>query len=164
MRILLYLLLIIGLQGALARLVPSHFSPPDLFLLSAVALALRLKPFPALLSAYGIGLLQDLLGNGALGLHAAAVSGGVLLVLGLRKFLSDRGVLQMVVTVTTAIAGQWLAFLILTYWLRNGLVTVNTLSSVLPSLLIGTLIAAPLLERLANWAFGPRPSPEEGLA
>lgn len=163
MRILLYLLLIVGVQGALTRLLPAYVSPPDLFLLTAVALALRLRPFPALLLAYAIGLFQDLLGNGLLGLHAAGVAGGVLLLLGLRKFLSDRGLLQMVVTVVTAVAGQWLTFLILTYWLRDNLVTVNTLSRVLPSVLILTLLAAPLLERFASWAFGPRPNPEEGL-
>ncbi|AFZ65865.1 rod shape-determining protein MreD [Deinococcus peraridilitoris] len=163
MRILIYLLLIIGIQGALTRLIPRELSAPDLFLLTAIALALRLRPLPALLLAYGIGLLQDILGHGALGLHAAAVSGGVLLVLGLRKFLSDRGFIQTVVTVTTGVIGQWLVFLILTYWLRNGLVTINTLVTVLPSLLIGTLLAAPLLERLAAWAFGTRPGAEQGL-
>jgi len=168
MRVLLYILLIIAIQGALTRLIPpsvtTSVSPPDLFLLTAVALAFRLRPAYALLIAYGIGFLQDILGHGLLGLHAAGTAGGVLLLLGLRKFLSDQGPLQMIVSVTTAVAGQWLTFLILTYWLRNGLVTVMTLQTVLPSVLVLTLLAAPLMERFATWAFGPRPTAEGSLA
>ena len=91
-------------------------------------------------------------------------AGGVLLVLGLRKFVEAPGVAQTVVVVTTAVAGQWLTFLILTYWLRAGLVTVGTLGSVLPSVLILSVLSAPLLERLATWAFGPRAGVEKGFA
>ncbi|WP_027481989.1 rod shape-determining protein MreD [Deinococcus pimensis] len=164
MRILLYLLLLVSTQGALARLLPTFVSPPDLFLLTAVALAFRLRPLPALLAGYGIGLVQDVLGQGLLGFHAAGVAGGVLLLLGVRKFLSDRGALQTLVTVAVATLGQWLAFLILTYWLRAGLVTVGTLTSVLPVALLTTLVCQPVVERLATWAFGKRPGPEQGLA
>ncbi len=164
LRALAYLLLLIGVQGALSRLLPAQISPPDLFLLTGVALAHRLRPLAALLTAYGLGLVQDVLGHGLIGLHAAGLAAGVLLVLLLRTFLSGRGAVQLAVTVTAAVAGQWLAFLALTYWLRNGLVTVGTLQSVLPALLIATLIAAPLWERVSGWAFGPRPTPEEGLA
>lgn len=164
MRILLYLLLLIGLQGALARLLPTGISSPDLFLLTAVALAFRLRPLPALLSAYGIGLVQDVLGQGLLGFHAAGVAGGVLLLLGVRKFLSDSGVLQTFVTVGVAILGQWLAFLILTYWLRSGIVTVSSLTTVLPVVLLTTFLCSPAVEKLATWAFGPRPRGQQGLA
>ena len=164
LKVVAYLLLLIGVQGALSRLLPAQISPPDLFLLTGLALAFRLRPLAALLAGYGVGLLQDVLGHGLLGLHAAGVAGGVLLALLLRSYLSDRGALQLLVTVTAAVAGQWLSFLALTYWLRNGLVTVGSLRGVLPALLIATLIAAPLWERVSSWAFGPRPNPEEGLA
>ena len=164
MRPLLFFLLLIGVQGALTALFPARLTPPDLFLLTAVAFALRWRTGSALLGAYGVGLLQDVLGHGLLGLHAAGAAGGVLLVLGLRKFLSDRGLLQTLVTVLTAVAGQWGAFLILTYWLRGGLVTQDALVQVLPVQLAFTLLVAPLWERLSTWAFGRRPSPEEGLA
>lgn len=163
-RVLAYALLLIGLQGALTRLLPAQISPPDLFLLTGVALALRLRPLAALLSAYGVGLVQDVLGHGVLGLHAAGVAGGVLLVVLLRTYLTGRGAWQLVATVVAAVAGQWLTFLALTYWLRNGLVTVGTLYGVLPALLITTLLAAPLWERVSGWAFGPRANPEEGWA
>lgn len=165
MRILVYLLLLIGVQGAMTRLLPASVSPPDLFLLTAVALAFRWRPLPALLAAYLVGLVQDVLSHASLlGLHAAAVAGGVLLVLGLRRFLASDGFLQTVLSVTAATVGQWAAFLILTYWLRNDLVTVTTLSTVLPAALVGTLVLAPIVERFATWAFGPRASVEEGLA
>lgn len=164
LKALLYLLLIIGLQGALYRLLPGFVSPPDLFLLTAVALAWRLRPVPALLAAYGVGLLQDVLGHGLIGFHAAGAAGGVLLLLGVQRFIQGGGAFQTLLAVTTATAGQWLAFLILTYWLRSGLVTVSSLTTVLPITLLGTLLLSGLVDRLAGWAFGPRMSTEEGLA
>ncbi|ADV68011.1 hypothetical protein [Deinococcus maricopensis] len=163
MRPLLFLLLLVGLQGALSALLPAQLTPPDLFLLTAVAVALRWRPGWALLGAYGLGLVQDALGHGLLGLHAAGAAGGVLLVLGLRKFLSDRGLLQTLVTVVTAVVGQWATFLVLTYWLRGGLVTQDALVQVLPVQLAFTLLVAPTWARLSGWAFGRQPSPEEGL-
>ena len=164
MRVLLYFLILIGVQGALSRLLPVAVTPPDLFLLTGVALALRWRPWLAVLGAFGVGLVQDVLGHGALGFHAAGVAGGALLVLGLRKYVSDGGLLQVVVTVLTAVLGQWAAFLIISYWLRNDLVTVPSLSNVLPIMLAGTLLLAAPVERAAAWAFGPRPGGEEGRA
>lgn len=164
LRTLLFLLLIVGLQGALYRLLPSVVSPPDLFLLTAVALAWRLRPVPALLAAYAVGLLQDVLGHGLIGFHAAGAAGGVLLLLGVQRFIQGGGAFQTLLAVVTATAGQWLAFLILTYWLRSGLVTVSSLATVLPVSLVGTLLLAGLVDRLAGWAVGPRLNPEEGLA
>ena len=66
-----YFVLLIALQGGLSALIPQNLGGPNLFLLTAVALALRLHPVPSLLVAYAIGLGQDVLGHGYLGLHAA---------------------------------------------------------------------------------------------
>lgn len=164
MRALLYFLVLIGVQGALSRLLPAAITPPDLFLLTGVALALRWRPTLAVAGGYGVGLIQDVLGHGALGFHAAGVAAGCLLVLGLREFVADTGLLQVVVTVLAAVAGQWAAYLVLSYWLRNDLVTVASLTGVLPIMLAGTLLLAAPVERMATLAFGPRPSSEEGLA
>ncbi len=162
-RVLLYFLVLIGVQGALSRLLPMTVTPPDLFLLTGVALALRWRPWLAVLGAFGVGLAQDVLGHGALGFHAAGVAGGALLVLGLRKFLAGGGFLQVTVTVLTAVVGQWAAFLVISYWLRNDLVTIPSLMNVLPIMLAGTLILAAPVERAAGWAFGPRAGAEESL-
>ncbi|MFC4455712.1 Rod shape-determining protein MreD [Deinococcus sonorensis] len=164
-RAIVYFLLLLGLQGALASLLaPLGVTAPDLFLLTGVALALRLRSVPALLAGYGVGLLQDVLGHGLLGLHAAAVAGGVLLVLGARRQLTDGGVVGAILTVVIAILGQWTAFLILTYWLRGGLVTVDALMRVLPWELALTVLVYPLWNRLMSWGLGPRPGADAELA
>ncbi|MFC6659510.1 Rod shape-determining protein MreD [Deinococcus multiflagellatus] len=158
------MLLLLLVQGVLSRLGDAAgLSAPDLFLLTGAALAWRLKPAWALAGAYSAGLIQDLLGGGVLGLHAAGVMGGALLVLGVRRYMADSGPLQAVFTVLLAVAGQWLMFLLLTYWLRSTLVTLDLLRGALPTLLLGTLLVFPLWERVVSWAFGPRTGPEEGL-
>jgi len=164
-RAVLYFLLLVGLQGALSSLLTrAGITPPDLFLLTGVALGLRLRPVPALLAGYGVGLLQDVLGHGLLGLHAAGVAGAVLVVIGLRRFITDSGVFQSILTVLSAILGQWAAFLILTYWLRGGLVTVDALAHVLPWEAGLTLVVYPLWSRVMAAGLGPRPSAEAELS
>lgn len=159
-----YFLLLIGLQGALSSLLTRvGVTPPDLFLLTGMALALRMRALPALLAGYTVGLLQDVLGHGLLGLHAAGVAGGVLVLVGLRRFITDSGVFQSILTVISAILGQWAAFLILTYWLRGGLVTVDALTHVLPWEAGLSLLVYPLWSRVMTWGLGARPSAEQEM-
>ncbi len=159
-----YFLLLIGLQGALSSLLTRvGVTPPDLFLLTGMALALRMRALPALLAGYTVGLLQDVLGHGLLGLHAAGVAGGVLVLVGLRRFITDSGVFQSILTVISAILGQWAAFLILTYWLRGGLVTVDALTHVLPWEAGLSLLVYPLWSRIMTWGLGARPSAEQEM-
>ena len=165
LRIIVYFVLLIGLQGALSSLLTrAGITPPNLFLLTGAACALRLRSVPALLAGYAVGLLQDVLGHGLLGLHAAGIAGGVLILIGLRRFITDSGVFQSILTVVSAILGQWAAFLILTYWLRGGLVTVDALEKVLPWELVLTLLVFPVWERVATWGLGNRPSAEQDMA
>lgn len=165
LRAVLYFLLLVGLQGALTSLLsPAGVTAPDLFLLTGVGLALRLRALPALLAAYGVGLLQDVLGHGLLGLHAAGIGGAALVLIGLRRFVTDSGIFQNILTVLSAMLGQWAAFLILTYWLRGGLVTVDALMRVLPWEAGLSLLAYPLWSRALNWGLGPRPSAEQEMS
>ncbi|MEF2277669.1 Rod shape-determining protein MreD [Deinococcus sp. YIM 134068] len=160
----LYALLLVVVQGALSRLLDgSPVPPPNLFLLTAVALVWRFSPVAALLGAYGVGLAQDILGGGVLGLHAAGVAGGVLLVLTVRRLVAGAGAVQAVVTVLAATVGQWLAFLFLTYWLRSDLVTLDTLIRTVPLAFLTTLLAFPLWERVVRWGLGPRAGSQGGL-
>lgn len=159
-----YGLLLIAAQGVLSRLADWAGVPaPDLFLLTGAALAWRLPPIYVLLAAYGVGLVQDVLGGGMLGLHAAGVSGGALMVLLVRRYFADSGVFQAMLTVLTAVVGEWLAFLFLTYWLRAELVTVDLLIHTVPLLFVGTLLVYAIWERVVEWGIGPRPGPEENL-
>ncbi|AWT35323.1 rod shape-determining protein MreD [Deinococcus arenae] len=164
-RLIVYLLLLVAAQGLLSRLLDGAGVPaPDLFLLTAVGLAARVSPVAALLAAYGLGFTQDVLGGGMLGLHAAGLTGGALLVVWARRYLSDAGLLQSLLGVLLGVAGQWLVFLFLTYWLREPLVTVSMLTGVAPLVFVGTFLLSVVWERLIAWTFGPRVTVEEQLA
>ncbi|MDV6374653.1 rod shape-determining protein MreD [Deinococcus arenicola] len=163
-RAVVYAALLIAAQGALSRLADAWgVAAPDLFLLTAVALAWRLPPAQALLAAYGVGLGQDLLGGGVLGLHAAGLAGAALWVVIFRRSISDSGPLQNVVAVTGAVIGQWLTFGVLAYWLKSDLISVRLLAGTVPVLLLGTLLLSPLWDWAVRWGLGPRPGPQENL-
>ena len=164
-KLLVYAALLIAAQGVLSRLSDAAGIPaPDLFLLTGAALVWRLPPAWALAAAYGVGLGQDLLGSGTLGLHAAGVMGGALLALLVRRYVADSGLFQSLLTVLLAVTGEWLAFLLLNYWLRADLITVELLRTTVPLLLAGTLVVFPLWDRVVSWTFGSRSGPEEQLA
>ena len=95
--------------------------------------------------------------------NAAGVAAGVLVIIGLRRFITDSGIFQSILTVVSAILGQWAAFLVLTYWLRGGLVTVDALTHVLPWETGLTLLVYPLWAQVVTWGLGPRPSAEEEM-
>ena len=153
-RLTLYFLFLIAFQGAVSALLPANLGGPDLFLLTAVALALRLGPVPSLLVAYALGLVQDVLGHGYFGLHAAGLAGGVLLIHSLRGLLMSSPILREGLGLGLAIVGQWLSFLVLTYWLRDGLVTVSSLTGVLPLEALLTFVAYAALRPVLSWTFG----------
>lgn len=151
-----YALLLIAVQGALSRLLAgTPLPPPNLFLLTGVALVGRASPRGALLGAYGVGLAQDVLGGGVLGWHAAGVAAGALAVLALGRAAVDLGPVRSALTVLAATVGQWLAFLVLTYWLRSDLVTADALLRTAPLALLTTLLASPVWERAVAWGLGP---------
>lgn len=159
--ILLYFVLLIMVQGFLSRLLePLHIAPPDLFLLTGAALAWRWRPVGALLGAYAVGLLQDLLGSGVFGLHAAGLAGGALLVLAVRRWLPMSGGWRLVLTVAAALVGQWLTFTVLTYLLRLHLVTLDTLVQVVPMTFVTTVAFGWSWESLMTTLLG---RPQEGL-
>lgn len=165
LRALGYAALLIFAQGLLSRWADAAgLAAPDLFLLTAVALAWRMVPAWALVAAYGVGLGQDLLGGGVLGLHAAGLAGAALVALLVRRYVADSGPLQIVLSVVGALVGEWLTFGLLAYWLRSELITVRLLLDTVPSLLAGTLLAYPLWEWAVRWGIGPRPGPQEKLA
>lgn len=163
LRVALYGIVLVAVQGVLSRwLEPVGWLAPDLFLLTAVACAWRLPPSRALLAAYGIGFMQDLLGGGFLGFHAAGLAGGVLLVL-LLKRVTGQGTVQSLISIVLATLGQWLTFGLLGYWLRNGQITTALFERIVPMTLLMTLLIYGIWDRWVVWAFGPRPSPKDGL-
>ncbi|GAA0520400.1 rod shape-determining protein MreD [Deinococcus depolymerans] len=164
-KLIVYAALLTAAQGILSRLSDAAGIPaPDLFLLTGAALVWRLPPPWAVLAAYGVGLGQDLLGSGTLGLHAAGVAGGALFTLLVRRYVADSGLFQSLLTVLMAVLGEWFTFLILNYWLRADLITADLLRTTVPLVFAGTLLLYPLWDRLVSWTFGSRSGPEEHLA
>lgn len=159
--ILAYFVLLIIAQGFFTRLLaPLGLAPPDLFLLTGAALAWRWRPIGALLGAFGVGLLQDILGAGVLGLHAAGLAGAALLVLAVRRWLPGGGWRRLVLTVAAALIGQWLTFMILTYGARTNLVTLDSLLRLVPATFLTTFLFGWSWESLMTFLLG---RPQAGL-
>ena len=71
MRAVAFALIVFALQSALYVLLPAGFAVPDVVLLVALTAATRLEPTIGLTLGFGLGFLQDVLGAGVLGFHAA---------------------------------------------------------------------------------------------
>jgi rod shape-determining protein MreD len=157
-RRLIFVLVVLGAQGALGALLPTFLSPPDLFLLTALTLTARLPPLWTAGAGYGVGLLQDVLGAGALGFHAAGLMIGALAANFVRRGLSSESDLNHAIGVLTAVIAKWLVLILLGYWMRLNAIGFETiLYRFLPEL-ITTLILGPFFYAFANWAFGQAPS------
>ena len=123
--VIFYLLLVVG-QGFLSAL----FAPlpaPDLFLLALLTLMGRLAPWQLVGAAYGIGLVQDLMGNGVLGLHAFGLATAAMAALLLTAQLSQVGFLENLLKVAVAVVGKWLGVALLVVWLGGSVVALREL-------------------------------------
>lgn len=156
LRLVAVWLALLALQSALSRL-PAPLAPPDLLLLLALALALRLRPLPALLAGYGLGLLQDAVGHGLLGVQALGTAAGVLALLLLRSFvpLDTERRRGQYGAAALGLLGQWLAFAALGLWLTEGPFSWGLFAS-LPASFALTVLLAPSVAAALNWALGPR--------
>ncbi len=105
-------------QGLLASLLPQDGMGPDLFLAYALWLAGRNPFFLALPYAWGVGLLQDLLGFGLLGLHALGLTLGAYAYLWAGRFLPTGTTLGGSLALLLAQLAKWLGFFLLAYLLR----------------------------------------------
>ena len=114
---LFYIVLVVaqGLLGALMAPVP----PPDLFLIGVLTLLYRLPAWQLVLLGYGAGLLQDLVGHGALGVHALGLAGAALVASTVRAQLSQEGYLERALAVLSAVAGKWIVIAALLWWLAR---------------------------------------------
>jgi rod shape-determining protein MreD len=126
--VVFYLLLVLG-QGFLSALL-APLPAPDLFLLAVLTLMGRLAPWQLVTAAYGIGLLQDLIGNGVLGLHAFALSGAAMAALVLTAQLSQVGYFERLLKLLAALVGKWIAMTVLIVWLSGTAESLGRLSMV----------------------------------
>jgi rod shape-determining protein MreD len=154
LRRIVFVLVVLGAQGAIGVVLPAWVSPPDLFLLTALYATTRLTPLWTLFIGYGIGLLQDILGAGMLGFHAAGIMTGVLVAGFVRRGLSSESNLNLAISLFAALVAKWLVFIALGYWTRLEAMTVETLLYRFLPEVATTLVIGPFFYAFYNWAFG----------
>ncbi len=162
-RRMLFVLVVLGAQGAMGVVLPVFVSPPDLFLLTALALTSRLTPLWTLAVGYGLGLAQDILGAGAIGFHAAGIMAGVLAAGFVRRGLSNDNSVNNALGVVAALLTKWLVFIALGYWTRLDAMNLETLLYRFVPEVITTLLLGPFFFAFFNWAFGKSRSNEDRL-
>jgi rod shape-determining protein MreD len=163
LRRVVFVLVVLGAQGALGVVLPTWVSPPDLFLLAALAATARLTPLWTLGVGYAIGLLQDILGAGVLGFHASGVMTGVLVAGFVRRGLSSENSLNLAISLFSALIAKWLVFIALGYWTRLEAMSVETLLYRFIPEVLTTLAVGPLFFAGVNWAFGKSRGNEDRL-
>jgi rod shape-determining protein MreD len=143
-RLALFYFVLVVAQGFLSTIM-APLPAPDLFLIGVLTLLYRVAPWQLVLVGYGAGLLQDVIGHGALGVHALGLAGAALVATTVRAQLSQTGFLERSLAVIAAVGGKWLVIAVLLVWLSGG---TSTLASVTPVAAIDvafTVVASALL-------------------
>jgi rod shape-determining protein MreD len=143
-RLALFYFVLVVAQGFLSTMM-APLPAPDLFLIGVLTLLYRVAPWQLVLVGYGAGLLQDVIGHGALGVHALGLAGAALVATTVRAQLSQTGFLERSLAVIAAVGGKWLVIAVLLVWLSGG---TSTLASVTPVAAIDvafTVVASALL-------------------
>ena len=126
-----------------AALAP--YPAPDLFLIGVLTLLWRVPPWQLVLAAYGVGLLQDIVGSGYLGLHALGLAGGAMAALLVRSQLSRTSFFERSLAVLAAVGGKWLAVAPLLVWQSGSWYALRGALIVFPVEALFTLLFALLL-------------------
>ncbi|MGC8875830.1 rod shape-determining protein MreD [Thermus sp.] len=132
-------LLTLFLSGLLSALWPQGAMAPDLFLVLALWYAARRPFYLGLPAAFSLGLLQDLLGYGLLGLHAVGLTLATYAFYAAGRRLSPEGYLPRLFAFFWAFLAKWLGYFLVAYWLRLDLPPL-----VLGDLLLEGLFTLPL--------------------
>jgi rod shape-determining protein MreD len=139
MQLALYYLLLLVLQGFLAALI-APLPAPDLFLIAVLTLLWRIQPWQLVLVAYGVGLLQDLVGHGTLGMHGLGLAGGVLLASLVRAQLNQARFFERLLVILSGLLGKWLVFSALLMWLSGSVNPLTEVFRVAPAETVFTVI------------------------
>ena len=149
MRLALFYLLLVLAQGFLSALL-APLPPPDLFLIGVLTLLYRLPAWQLVLVGYGFGLLQDVIGHGALGVHALGLAAAALVATTVRSQLSQQGFPERSLAVLAAVAGKWVVILVLLTWLSGGVTDLPTAVAIAALDMAFTVVAAMAL---LPWGF-----------
>ena len=149
MRLVLFFLVLVVSQGFLSALL-APIPAPDLFLIGVLTLLYRLPAWQLVLAGYGAGLLQDVMGHGALGVHALGLAGAALVATTVRAQLSQTGFLERSLAVVAAVAGKWAVIAVLLVWLAGG---TSPLASALPVAALDVAFTVVASTLLLPWGF-----------
>ncbi len=140
MRLLLFYLILLSFQGFVGALI-APLPGPDFFLLMALTPIRRLNAWQMVLIAYGIGLLQDLIGHGIFGMHAFALAVGIFMAL-LIKGQFSQGFFAQILLILTALLGKWMAMTAIIYWLNPKIASdsFQGIMNILPYEVVFTLV------------------------
>lgn len=129
MKALFALLLTLFLAGLLGALWPQGLMAPDLFLALALGYAHGRPYYLGLPAAFLLGLLQDLLGFGLLGLHAVGLLSAAYAFYATGQRLAQE-VPGALFAFLAAFLAKWAGYFLVAYWLRLEL----------PPLLLGDIL------------------------
>jgi len=149
LRLLLFYIVLVLSQGFLSALL-APLPPPDLFLIGVLTLLYRLPAWQLVLVGYGFGMLQDVIGHGALGVHAIGLAAAALVATTVRAQLSQQGFLERSLAVLAAVAGKWLVMLVLLVWLSGGVTDLASAAAVAALDMAFTVVAAAFV---LPWGF-----------
>ena len=149
MRLVLFYVVLVGAQGFAGALM-APVPPPDLFLIGVLTLLYRLPAWQLVLLGYGAGLLQDMIGHGALGVHALGLAGAALVASTVRAQLSQEGNFERALAVLAAVGSKWVVMGVLLLWLSGGAPNWGSVATV-AALDAAFTVAASLV--LLPWGF-----------
>jgi rod shape-determining protein MreD len=148
-RLVLFFLVLVVTQGFLSTLM-APLPAPDLFLIAVLTLLYRLPAYQLVLAGYGFGLMQDVMGHGALGVHALGLAGAALVATTVRAQLSQSGFLERSLAVVAAVAGKWLVIAVLLAWLAGG---PSTLGAIMPIAALDVTFTVVASTVLLPWGY-----------
>lgn len=144
MRLAAFYLLLLAGQGFLSAL-SGTFPAPDLFLVALLTWMGRMPAWGLVAAGYGVGLLQDLVGFGPLGLHAIGLAGAALLASAVRAQLTGSGLPERLLQALAACVGKWLVMAVVLVWLSGPPAEPLTLLAVAVTETVLTVATAALL-------------------
>lgn len=162
MRLVFFYLTLLLAQGILTVLL-APLPAPDLFLLAVLALMWRLAPWQLVLIGYVIGLFQDILGQGQIGVHALALAGGAMFALFVKSQVNPTSLLSRSLAVLMGMLGKWLALAPLLIWMTGELTSPLASLEVAPTEAVLTLLASFFVFPFADALNIPTPRRERTL-
>lgn len=149
MQLIVFYASLLVLQGYVAVLL-APLPAPDLFVVAMLTLLWRLPAWQLVLIGYGIGLLQDIVGHGSLGIHALGIAGAALLASLVKSRINQAGLAERLLTVLSALVGKWLVIALLLLWLGRSRNPLEELLRVAPLEALFTVLASVVILPLAS--------------